>query len=31
MMRLLPIALILTLAIAAPAGAATRNVKVGDD
>jgi plastocyanin len=31
MMRPLPIALILTLAIAAPAGAATRNVKVGDD
>jgi plastocyanin len=31
MMRLLPMALVLTLAIAAPAGAATRNVKVGDD
>ena len=31
MMRLLPIALILTLVIAAPAGAATKNVKIGDD
>jgi plastocyanin len=31
MMRPLPIALILTLALAAPAAAATKNVKVGDD
>ena len=31
MMRLLPIAFILTLVLAAPAAAATRNVKVGDD
>jgi plastocyanin len=31
MMRPLPMALILTLALAAPAGAATKNVKVGDD
>ena len=31
MLRPLPIALILTLATAAPAAAATRNVKIGDD
>ena len=31
MVRLLPIALILMLAAAAPATAATRNVKIGDD
>jgi plastocyanin len=31
MMRPLPIALILTLVLAAPAAAATKNVKVGDD
>jgi len=31
MMRPLPIALILTLVLAAPAAGATRNVKVGDD
>jgi plastocyanin len=30
-MRTLPFALILTLLIAAPAGAATRSVKIGDD
>jgi plastocyanin len=31
MLRLLPIALILTLVVAAPAAAKTRNVKIGDD
>ena len=31
MLRPLPIALILTLATAAPAAGATRNVKIGDD
>ena len=31
MLRPLPIALILSLALAAPAAGATRNVKVGDD
>ena len=31
MTRLLPIALVLSLVLAAPAAAATRNVKVGDD
>ena len=30
-MRILPLALILAIALAAPAAAATRNVKVGDD
>jgi plastocyanin len=31
MKRLLPIALVLALLVAAPAAAATRNVKIGDD
>ena len=31
MMRPLPIALVLAVALAAPAGAATRNVKIDDD
>jgi plastocyanin len=31
MLRPLPIALILAVVLAAPAGAATRNVKIGDD
>jgi plastocyanin len=31
MMRPLPIALVLALVLAAPAGAATKNVKIGDD
>ena len=30
-MRILPLALILAIALAAPAAAATRNVKIGDD
>ncbi len=30
-MRILPLAIILAIALAAPAAAATRNVKVGDD